>query len=113
MGASLESWPLAPSVGVCHASQEPEVPSPGEANGEDKSGEDKPGEDKSGEDNLAQKLGETDTELVTPAKPEKAASAEASTEEPAEEAPNSGEKRKADAAEVADDSEDAKKAATA
>ena len=108
MGASLESWPLAPSVGVCHASQEPEVPSPGEANGEDKSGE-----DKSGEDNLAQKLGETDTELVTPAKPEKAASAEASTEEPAEEGPNSGEKRKADVAEVVDDGEDAKKAATA
>ena len=106
MGASLESWPLAPSVSVCHASQESEVPSPGEANGEDKSGE-----DKSGEDNLAQKLGET--ELVTPAKPEKAASAEASTEEPAEEAPNSGEKRKADIAEVVDDGEDAKKAAIA
>jgi hypothetical protein len=80
MGASLESWPLAPSVGVCHASQEPEVPSPGEANGEDKSGEDK-------------------TELMTPVKPEsaeKATSAESSVEEPAKEAPNSGDKRKAD-----------------
>jgi hypothetical protein len=91
-------------VSICHASQEPEVSSPSEANGKDKLGE----------DSLAQKLGET--ELMTPAKPdsaEKAASAESSVEEPAKEAPNSGDKRKADVAEVMDDGEEAKKAATA
>ena len=91
-------------MSIRNASQEPEVSSPGEA---------KKGEDKSGEDNLAQKLGET--ELMTPrAKPEsaeKAASSESSVEPPAKEAPNSGEKRKADVAEMADDGEEAKKAA--
>ena len=53
---------------------------------------------------------------MTPVKPEsaeKATSAESSVEEPAKEAPNSGDKRKADVAEVMDDGEEAKKAATA